>query len=149
MAHVITGVHIPRARAYSSVAQSIANTTVTAVLLDSERYDSNAIHSTGSATSRMTANVAGVYQITATVAFAANGTGERHLILRVDGTTNIAYDTRPAAGAANITAMTISTEYQLNANQYVEACVFQNSGGVLLTSAAVAYTPEVTMSLVA
>src|SRR3990167_858282 len=59
------------ARANNSGAIALTSGTATLMTLDSERWDTDTIHSTASDTSRLTATTAGKYQITGHVEFAA------------------------------------------------------------------------------
>lgn len=136
-----TTIKTPMARAYNSAVQAIANNSVTTITFDSERWDTDAIHSTSVNTSRLTCKTAGVYTIGAHIGFAANSTGIRNVYIYLNGTTYIAINIAPAVnGDASIYSVT--TDYELAVNDYVEAQVLQTSGGSLNTVAAVAYSPE-------
>ena len=75
----------PSARAYNDAAISIPNATTTALTFNSERWDTNTIHSTVTATGRLTAVTAGVYNIFGHVRFASNNTGSRIVSIRLNG----------------------------------------------------------------
>ena len=84
----------PAVRAYHNANQSIANNTVTAVALNSERFDQTAgaaaaHHDTATNNSRLTCLYAGIYQITAHAAWDSNATGLRKLFIRLNGATQI------------------------------------------------------------
>lgn len=137
---------LPSARVYNSAALTIATGGVgTSLTFDSERFDTRSLHSTSANTGRLTAPVAGLYVITAQIEWAANGVGERDLILNLNGTTNIARSLHPTT-AVGTTAQSISTLYKLAANDYVQVVVRQTSGGNLNVTASGNYSPEFSMS---
>lgn len=130
------------ARAFNNANISINNTTNTALTFNSERYDNGGLHSTSSATGRMTVTIPGRYAFWATVRFAANATGFREVAIVVNGTINIAIqDTNAIAGGVP-TIVTCAGEFDMAAGDYAEVFVFQNSGGALNVETANAYSPE-------
>jgi hypothetical protein len=75
-------------RVYHSGSQSFTNSTNTAIAFDSERFDSDAFHSTSSNTSRLTVPTgkAGKYMVTASIRVDDGGnTGGIYLSVRVNG----------------------------------------------------------------
>ena len=118
------------ARVYNVSAISIDHDTVTALTFDTERFDTDDIHSTSSNTGRLTCVTAGKYLITANLGFGSNATGRRFAGIRLDGATYIAADSKPAANG-DTTWFSLSTIYDLTATQYVEVLVYQNSTGAL------------------
>src|SRR3990172_469536 len=124
------------ARVFNSANESISNATLTAITFDSERYDTDNIHSTSSNTSRLTANHAGKYIISGGMAYASNSTGQRFIGVRLNGATYIDVHEVLNIGANNH-SVSISTIYHLVINDYVELIAYQTSGGALnvLTSA--------------
>lgn len=141
------------ARVYRTTSQSINDSTLTAIAFDAERFDtesnaSSTIHSTVSNTERLTAQTAGKYQISASIIWASNATGKRELYIRLNGATSLAVVTQPAISGQAI-AQTISTLYNLDVSDYVEACGFQTSGGALNVSNVGNSSPEFMMVRVA
>lgn len=136
----------PGARVYNSVAISIATGTSTVLTFDSERYDNDAIHDTVTNSGRLTCKTAGRYSITGHVDWAANGTGHRVCSIRLNGTTNIASDGKPASAAS--TRHAVPALYSLAVNDYVELLVFQDTGGALNVNATAAMSPEFAMQWV-
>jgi hypothetical protein len=119
-------------RATHSANQSIPNATFTVLTFDGENFDTAAMHSTTVNPSRLTAPETGRYRITFTAAWAPHSTGVRQSYIRLNGgAPYIGYDVRPAAPAPFDTTTTVSIDYQLNAGDYVEAVVYQTSGGAL------------------
>ena len=134
------------ARVYNSANIACTNAADTLLTFNSERYDTDTIHSTASNTGRLTATTAGKYHISATVIFAASATGARGLQIRLNGTTTVAIVRTPAvAGGTDSTALTISTDYDLAATDYVELLAYQTSGGSLNAVAGGNYSPEFMM----
>ena len=122
----------PACSVYGSAVQVLTDNTAAAILADSELFDSAAMHSTSSNTSRITipTGLGGRYMIVATVFFESNGTGARIVRLRVDGSTNT--DMLAVGGsAASSTVLSFSKPLVLTAGQYVEIMGLQTSGGDL------------------
>jgi hypothetical protein len=131
------------ARVYNSGNIVVTSGAALAALtFDSERFDNGGLHSTASNTSRLTAPVAGLYLVGASVRWAANATGYRHINLVVNGAgASIARQLGPAASGI-VTYQTVETIYELAANDYVEVQVQQNSGGNLNIEANASSSPE-------
>ena len=106
------------ARVHNSAAITISNNTLTVLTFDSERYDTDTIHSTSSNTSRLTAKTAGKYIITGNVRWDDNGTGRRLLSILVNGSTTIARGETAILSAE--TSQNISTHYDLAVDDFVE-----------------------------
>lgn len=136
-----TGI-IPQARVYNSVNISISNGTPVNLTADSERWDTDGIHSTISNLDRLVCQTAGTYIIFGNAAFAANVNGRRRLLLRLNaGATNIAVDQRNAS-VSGTTTCTIVTKYRLSVSDYVVFAVYQDSGGSLNVEASLNNSPE-------
>lgn len=138
------------ARVYNSADISVANTTMSALTFNSERYDldpNGAIHDTSSNTGRLTVRTAGKYLFLATVRWASNSTGYRLASLRSNGTQTIATVTDNAVNG-DATVQQVSSVVDLAASDYVEVLVYQNSGGALNASASSAEAPEFMMTKV-
>lgn len=143
----ITGGHtVPTVRAYNSAALSILdNGAFQALTLDSERWDTDAMHSTSSNTSRLTCVTPGVYDIVGHAEFASNATGARVLRVLLNGATPIAVQTNPAL-SGNVHRLSVAAQYRLAAGDYVELQAFQNSGGALNVNASANHSPEFGMT---
>lgn len=123
----------------NTAGQSITNNTLTALTFDTESTDIDGMHSTVTNTSRLTAVTAGWYYLSASVAFAFNATGQRGFFFRLNGTTYAGFTQVQATSAAE-TAMATSAAVFLNASDYAEVIVNQNSGIAVSTSVATALT---------
>lgn len=118
----------PACRVYASGNQSIGNATFTAVTFNSERFDTDGMHSTSVNTARVTAATAGIYQITGHLVF-ASGSGTRNARIRLNGVTSIAEQETPVTTATR--AVTVTCLYELAVGDYVELLAYQDSGGAL------------------
>lgn len=118
----------PMCRVYANASQTIGNGADTAVTWDQEHVDTDGMHSTSVNTSRITMATAGVYLVTAAVAWDINGTGYRYLNIRHNGSQKIGMTDAPAA-AGDYILQTASAIYSFSVGEYVEAVVYQNSGG--------------------
>lgn len=133
------------ARVYNSASISVASATATALTFNSERFDSGALHDTGSSTDRLTAPSAGYYFISCHTEYASNATGFRSTSIRVNagGTIVGAQTLSPASGDGTIVIVTAL--WYMNAGDYAKCHVYQTSGGALNISANSSYSPEFSM----
>jgi hypothetical protein len=109
---------------------------------NSERFDTNTMHSTSVSTGRITFTTAGKYMVGGTIEFAANATGQRMLAIRLNGTTLIHVGPQVDAAASGGTVVSGTTFYQFAAADYVELGGYQTSGGTLAMDALSNYAPE-------
>lgn len=137
--------NVPGARVTHSANQSVLNGTATALNFNSERYDTDNIHSTSSNTSRLTCVTPGRYSISTNIRFDINATGYRKVGILLNGATYIAFQTQPAVSGVE-TDISLTTQYQLVAGNYVEVWVQQNSGGALNVISGGNFSPEFMMS---
>lgn len=135
----------PGVRAYNNAALSPTVNVWTALTFNSERYDTDAMHSTSSNTSRLTvpAAGAGLYLIGANAEFntsgLAGGNGQYGLRLLLNGTTVIG-QTRVEHALATALALQVQTMYSLAVADYVEVQAFQSTSVTVLSTAN--YSPE-------
>lgn len=136
----------PSVRAYHTVSQSIPNAAATALLFNSERWDTDSMHSTSSQTSRITFNTAGVYVIGGCVAWDMNNpyVGLRSLRIRLNGTTDVLIDDRYSGTSANGIQIhhSVETVWRVAAGDYVELVAYQSAGGGLSVLVSNASSPE-------
>ncbi len=140
----LVGATIPAARVYNSTNIAIPHNTDTVLTFNSERYDTDSIHSTTSNTSRLVCKTPGVYSITGHVRWLANATGDRVLDIIYNGVKVIARIRRDAMSASF--SISIATQMALSVNDYVELRVNQRSGGDLNVLASAMFSPEFTMT---
>jgi hypothetical protein len=138
---------IPHVHATDSNGQTITGGVNTLVAFDSERYDTATMHDNATDNSRLVAPVAGVYLVTAQVAWGtADAAGERRLSIRRNGTTLVASDTTHADTSEQPTN-NVATAVNLGAGDYLEVLVYQAGSGADQTVGAVAeHSPEFAMS---
>lgn len=129
------------ARVYNSANISISDATFTDLTFNSERYDTNTIHSTSSNSNRITLPYAGKWLIAGHVAFASNATGVRAVRLYKNGATELARQQSNAVVGFD-TMISVSTADVFAVNDYVTLNVYQNSGGALNVLNAANYSPE-------
>lgn len=122
---------VPRARAISTVEQSVPNISHTAIAFGAEEFDVGDMHSTSTNSERLTISTPGAYEIKAHASFASNGTGSyRWTRILKNGTTELdSVNGPPSAGARTI--MEVGTCVELAAGDYVTLVVYQDSGGSL------------------
>ena len=114
---------------------------------NSERWDTADLHETATNSGRLKAPVAGKYYIFANITWESPvGTGLWGLRLQLNGKTVIAEQTQPSTGASFRISMSVGTLYALGAGDYVEAQVFQNTGGALVIRSLPATSPEFGMA---
>jgi len=118
------------ARVYNFANITLTSGSPLALTFDSERYDNGGLHEGVTNPSRLTAQKAGKYFISAHVIWDANATGRRGLYVKLNGITWLASHVQPTT-SASYTEMSVATVYHLAATDYVEAIVFQDSGGNL------------------
>lgn len=129
-------------RVYKSSGFAAAN-GFSVVTFDSERYDNGSLHSTSSNTSRITIVTAGVYAVSAHVTFTGSASGaERQLRLLLNGTTSIARQNLLTGGIGADIEMSVGTVYRFAASDYIEAQVYQDTGGNLTIKATGNTSPE-------
>lgn len=138
----------PSARAYHNANQAITTGTVTALALNSERWDTDTIHDTSTNNSRLTCKTAGKYDISGSVFWDVGATGKRAVTIRLNGTTDIASQSAVNQGAGDGVQLTVATIYDLAVNDYVELTVLHNQGANLNVLVNGNNSPEFSMARV-
>lgn len=147
-ADVAAAAAVKAARVTNSAAISVPNATATVLTFDQERRDDGSLHSTSSNTDRLTAPVAGWYQIAGNVEFATNATGFRTISVRKNGGTTIIWVSQANAVSGTQTILQVGCVAYLAANDYVSLYAYQSSGGALNVQKSDEYSPEFSMVLV-
>ncbi|MFQ6001193.1 MAG: hypothetical protein ACE5LG_05950 [Anaerolineae bacterium] len=148
--HLPDGGVSPCAHVYRSTDQSIPHATWTEISWDNERFDTDDIWASSPNPTRLTCKTAGKYLIITHGAFYANGTGDRYVQVRVNGTTLIVTNSGPgSASGGRPWGWNLSTLYDLNVNDYVEVRVWQGSGAALSIRSSGDWSPEFMMVKVA
>lgn len=124
-------------RAGISSAQSIPDSVFTAINLNAEDYDTDAMHDIAVNNERITFKTAGKYIVTYTCEFAVNGTGVRVTSIRKNGVSDIAA-IGPISGDATFESLVSSAfEDEFSESDYIVMRVAQSSGGALDATRAV------------
>ncbi len=110
--------------------QSISTSSNTAINWDTEIEDVGGLHDNVTNNERITIVEAGFYEVTLSLEFASNATGFRQIGIRQDGATFLAISAAPAVNGSG-SKLTTSVKRTFAAVEYVEAMVFQTSGGNL------------------
>lgn len=122
----------PAVRATMTAAQSIPDLTQTVIAWNAEDYDTAGMHDNATNNSRITAPVAGVYAIRAHLVFAGSATGFRDIRVRLNGTTEIAQESRnTVATGGNSTGISLALDYPLAAGDYIELRAYHNQGAAI------------------
>lgn len=122
----------PLFKGNQGAVQSIPNAAITALAIDSATIDTYGGHSNVTNSSRYTAQLAGWYLVGAEYAAAANATGLRLVRISKNGAYASPSQTVVAtAGTGLDTNIQTVTIVQLAVGDYVEATVYQTSGGAL------------------
>lgn len=124
------GVVAKSAMVTKSANQTIANATTTTLTWNVEQWDNDAIHDNVTNNSRLVCKTAGKYDISLGVIWGSNNTGIRQLVIIKNGTTQL----RGVIFVNNNSGEDqnqISCKANLAVNDYVEAQVYQASGGNL------------------
>lgn len=131
----------PACRVYHNANQSIPTGVLTALAFNSERYDTDTMHSTVTANGRITFKTAGLFMFGANLEWATDSTSFRFAVIRLNGTTVVSNILGPpAAGVATVQAM-VGT-YKFAINDYIEVLAQQNSAGAINVSAIANSSPE-------
>lgn len=119
----------PACYAYRTTNQSINNNSLTVVLFDAERFDTNTMHDTSSNTSRITFNTAGIYQIDANIIWGADTDYTRRIMdIFLNNTTLICRRSDESThSVANPEGWTLSLKRKFAVNDYIELRVFQTN----------------------
>lgn len=124
----------PTARVSHSANQTAGNGSYTTLLFDTEaspNFDSFAMHSTSSNTSRITVPQSGIYLIGATVAFAPSATGNRLLQAIVNGTTVVSrVGSSSTLSASAQTYLELTAPVSLVAGNFVELQADAGTAGI-------------------
>ena len=110
---------------------SVPNNASTAISWDTVAFDTNGYHGVANPT-RLTAPVAGIYLVSATMYWTANSTGEREaeFVINNSPSTSVGVVCDQPLATPDF-GQAFSTTLNLNAGDYVEVRAFQNSGAAL------------------
>lgn len=127
----------PKVKAYQTVAQSLANGSLTTIILDTTEFDTYTMWDALLPT-RVTVQYDGYYFVSGGVAFVLNTASYRYVRIAVNGSTltdgNVAVAPVPSISTRVPARATIT---YLEAGDYVEISGQQASGGALNTGVAI------------
>ena len=132
------------ARVYNNADLTIPNDTFTDLTFNSEDYDTDTIHSTGTNTGRLTCQTAGKYLAILNCRFDVNAAAVHSQAQILKGTVAIAHVVVPNDNVTMI-AFSCSVEVDLAVGEYVKSRVYQASGGNLNIDATASSTPSFSM----
>ena len=134
---------VPAARAFNASAIVTASATWVSLTFDSERYDTDSVHTVTGSTGRLTvpANGAGLYLIGGNIEFSGQSNPGQDWGVRVlkNGTTVLARVYGPLSGTSAF-SLNVGTVDTLNATDYVELQAYAGKAGSVLASGN--YSPE-------
>lgn len=124
----------PACRVFNSAPQSIPDAgagTETTITFDSERYDTDTMHSTAVNTSRITFNTVGIYvvQFNGVMADAATNFDNSYCGIRRNGATVLSYMSGMRGSTTFGPLFNISVVAQFAFSDYVEAFILQSNVG--------------------
>lgn len=113
--------------------QVIANNSETAIAFGTaDLIDTDSLHDTSTNNTRITVTAAGLYLVGASCQWAGNATGVRQLAIARGGATSTALvRASQVAGGTYSISQSVATVYWLTNGEYIEAYVYQDSGGNL------------------
>jgi hypothetical protein len=128
----------PKYGGQNSTTQSVADSTWTALTMDTEQWDTGSMHSTVTNTSRITipTGQGGHYAFMGQAGFAANATGIRKLAIARNGTR--IWSVTMKGDSTDVQVLHVNAMYPATAGDYFELHAYQTSGGALNVGSALA-----------
>lgn len=119
----------PACRVFHNTTQALTNGGEFTVALNSERFDTDSMHSTGALNERITFNTAGIYILQACIEFTpALDYTVRYVYFRLNGTTALNIAITESADVADMNnSLILSTLYKFSASDYVEIRATQSN----------------------
>lgn len=119
------------ARYYNSLGQSVGNASVTTLNYDTKQWDTHVFYEAAKSLTRLTVpyGCGGVYRIGANVQWQSNMGAVRMILGITASGTEIAAVEMAGVGTPDTPAQAVTTTYKLRDGDYVEAYVYQDTGG--------------------
>jgi hypothetical protein len=133
----------PACRVQKTSTMNLVNLTDTLITWDLESYDTDGMVTLASSTSEITIGTSGIYQVTGSLSFQANGTNRRAMWITKNGTSYVDSITGlnvPCQATAS-TVLQTTTTTTLTAGDVIRMYGYQNSGSTLTVPAS-ASAPE-------
>jgi len=134
-------VQVVGARIYSVAIQTFSSATAYDFTYDTVDFDTNGMANLGANNRILTAQVAGLYLVIASITYAQNNVGIRQALIYKNGYFSVpsGHDIAPtlwnASTAATATGTFIATLTELNVGDFISCGAYQTSGGSLSSSA--------------
>ena len=142
----------PQARVYSTAAQSLTSSVLTALTFTNARWDLPSGHFSLSSPTRLTCQIAGLYVAFGHVGFAASASGtQRQINIMLNGSTYIARASEQleAGGSSgNVHRLIVATLWRFAVADYIELQAYQDTGGALNTYVEADDSPEFAFALI-
>lgn len=122
--------------------QTITNSTVTAIVFNSETKDDPNWHDNATNPTRITVGSNGWYAVAGQLQYATDATGARHCLIGVNSTTYYGHNLVPAAAGTGTYVQCVWTGH-LTSGQYLELAAFHTKG----TDLDVAFGPQTWLSV--
>ena len=110
----------PACRLQQSAAQTVPDSTTTALAFGNEIYDTDGMHDNATNNSRITIQTAGIYIVTASVGYTSTPTAANELYIQLGGSTRIVEDSALSGAAYKC----VSVTYAFSAADYIEVIVY-------------------------
>lgn len=123
----------PTCNVHNSAPVSVADNTLTILSANSERFDSDAMHSTVTFPSRITFQTAGRYELTTAVGFAGDIDGVRQIAFLFNGVTQ-SIRLRCGTGTSGVVIYGAYGKFTVAAGEYAEVQVTHSAGAALDTT---------------
>lgn len=132
----------PTCRVYNSANISVPHNTLTLLTFNSERWDTDSMHSTSSLTDRITFNTAGLYVVTLQVNWASSAGANRSASIFLNGITIIAQEGPHSPPSAEVENTQLTTQWKFAAGDFVNVQVYQFTGGAVNVQSQGNWSPE-------
>jgi len=118
-------------RLHRNLDYDLPNNSLREISWNSETYDTDNMHDQITNPERITFRTPGKYLVCATIQFDVNGTNDRYVEVRTQGTLPLNMTSAKAVAAIE-TGISLCFIYDFPINNYINLLVWQNSGGNLL-----------------
>jgi hypothetical protein len=119
----------PSVHVYNNAATTLTNGSFVGLAFNTERFDTDTMHSVATNTDRITFTTAGKYMVGCSVQFYTNSTGDRIVKILKAGTEMIRQSVKAAGGTHTTIQPTALVD--MAANDYITVEAYQSSGGSL------------------
>lgn len=134
----------PACRVFHNANQNVTQFTPLVLAFNSERFDTDGMHSTVTNNSRITLNTAGIYVVTAGVAWNSNTAGRAEIFIRLNGSIVIVDQENDGPPGADGTqnGQAVGTTYKFAAGDFIEVVANQTGAATSVVNAVGNFSPE-------